>query len=83
MLIMQPIRGGYGAAFTVPRTPTMSVPGNAAIVARARGGVGVSRAFGALGDGTPAIPDWAIWAAGGLAAGAVVGFVVWKKKRKG
>lgn len=85
MLVMQPVRGAFGATFTSPRTPSMVVPGNAAAIARARAEVGnglTASPMGGLGA-IPAIPDWAIWAAGGLAAGAVVGFVVWKRKRKG
>jgi len=86
MVVMNPVRGMGLGVLSAARTPISAVPGNAAVVARAQAATGsflVAQPVRGLGDGTPQIPDWAIWAAGGLAAGAVVGFVLWKRKRKG
>lgn len=83
MVVMSPVRGGVGA-LGAPRTPVSALPANQATVARARAEAGsflVAQPIRGLGDGTPSIPDWAIWLAGGTAVGAVAGYFLWKRKK--
>ena len=85
MVVMSPISGGI-SALGAARTPVSALPANAAAIARAKietGSFLVAQPVNGLGDGTPSIPDWAIWLAGGVAVGAVAGYALWRKRRKG
>lgn len=83
MVVISPVRGLRGdIAHPFSRTGAYA-PSNALIQSmRASTGdrITVRRLRGA-GLGSIDVPEWSWWAAGGVLAGAVAGFVLFNKKR--
>lgn len=83
MVVMTPTRGAMQVEHA--RSRTAIYPPNQAMLNMARHDASASRLemqrLNGAGLGMVDVPDWAWWAAGGVALGAVAGYFLWKRKR--
>lgn len=81
MVVMNPVRG-VSADIQHPFSRTGAFAPNRAMIAHLRADTGDRISMQRLngGFGAVEVPSWTWWAAGGLAAGAVAGYFLFKKK---